>query len=183
MRRFITYFGLDGLRHSLVINPREGLTISSGLDAYGWRIEVTLYTDTAPDGKKLRVLHTYWVAPPHEVDEGIPPVDEEYREITEEEGDRIEAGIAPREPEGPVGVLPNDARDRWMVEQWQAGKTAKEIHTLRAQHPEWVQFAEERSVEGAIKRFAKKHEIPLQKRKQNRKPNLRLISGDSAEGG
>jgi hypothetical protein len=186
MRRLITYFGLDGLPHELNTGRCERLPISRSRDAYGCLIVETLYTCTAPDGKQLRVRHTYWEAPPHEValhsDTGISPVNERAEEIPEEEYDRIRPDIAPRQPEVPVGVLPNDARDRWMTEQWLAGKTSKEIHTLLAQHPEWGQYAEERSVHGAITRYADKHGITLPERKQKRKPDLRLISEDSAEG-
>jgi hypothetical protein len=184
MGRVITYLGLDGLPHSLNTGRCERLPISSERDAYGCLSEETLYSFTAPDGKKLRVQHTYWEAPPHEVDywEGIMPVNETAQEILEEEYDRIRPDIEEScpEPARTSTSRPNDPRNAWLVERWQAGETLKQIRAaLGRDHPEWDQL-DDAGVHIAIKRYAKKHGITLPERKEKRQPDLRLFNKDSA---
>jgi hypothetical protein len=186
MRRLITYLGLDGRRHELNTGRCECLPVSSERDAYGCLIEETLYTYTAPDGKKLRVRHTYWEAPDHEVDywEGIWPINETAREIREEEYDRIRPDIGEScpEPARTSASRSNEARNAWLVERWQAGETLKQIReALVRDHPEWARL-DVAGVHVNIQRHAKKHKIPLLERKQKRKPDLRPFNKNSAEG-
>jgi hypothetical protein len=173
MRRLITYFGLDGLPHELNTGRCECLPISSERDAYGCLIEVTLCSYTAPDGKKLRVRHTYWEAPPHEValhsDTGIEPVNEEAEEITEEEYDRIRPELEESSPQGPPeAVHPNDPRDAWMTERRRAGVgpqdilvELKKLTSKDGEHPEWEPITTRQGVDKAINKYAERKRITI----------------------
>jgi hypothetical protein len=181
----ISYLGLDGRTYPLDTDRCEDPLVSRARDAYGCLTEARLYSFTAPDGQHW-VLHEHWEAPPHEVDywEGTMPVNETAREIPEDVADRFKAGLgaSPPEPVRTPPSRPNDARNAWLVEQWLAGMTAKQIAlALRRDHPEWARL-DDAGVHVNIQRYAKKHGIALPERKQKRQPNLRLLNKDSAEG-
>jgi hypothetical protein len=60
------------------------------------------------------------------------------------------------EDKGAPPLIPNDARNKFCFDQWQAGQTLKAIRVAVSKHPEWEHLAHDASVRGPIKAWGKR---------------------------
>jgi hypothetical protein len=113
-----------------------------------------------------------WIdGPPHDIEKILPPLlanrRNEFIEWADEVGsvnaDAITAQLtlelnsafaflAPIDPE----LTATEARNKFCFEQWQGGKTLKEINTSLRNDPEWEPYEDEKAVRSAINAWAKK---------------------------
>ena len=99
-------------------------------------------------------------------------VDDEIRDARQ----RIDRAIhgAQRHADGGGAIGPNDARNRFCYEQWEAGRTLKEIWVDVKDHAEWEQVSEPAAVRGPINSWASKNGLIVTKRHPGRRsPNAK----------
>ena len=65
----------------------------------------------------------------------------------------------------PVRAGRNEARDRWLYDEWQSGKSLKELMTATRSHESWEDLTSEAGVNAAIKRYAERNGLAVSKRR------------------
>jgi hypothetical protein len=123
----------------------------------------------------------WWAEYTHEYDLSEPnPNIERCREVTRESAagelakrdppvtlDKIRK---PKTPDPPVVVHRNDERDRFILEQYQAGVPLKDIATAVNKTKGWTYLKNEDSVRKALNHYCDRHGIsrPMRNQKRNR---------------
>jgi len=75
-----------------------------------------------------------------------------------------------RDVESSLSLLPTEAREKFCFEQWEAGKSYKEINAALKRHPEWECFEDERAVRKPINAWAKRIKATPRKGQPGRRP-------------
>jgi hypothetical protein len=63
-----------------------------------------------------------------------------------------------------------EARNKFCFEQWQAGKTLKELNAALKRHPDWDAFEDDKAVRSAINSWARRIGVRPRKGQRGRRP-------------